>query len=152
MHRSDQSLAVPTPGDSNSRAPEPNEVCMEPDDFTLRSVTNRRVATRYVVSIPVSLRIAERRFDARVVDISDSGAKLECGPVEADGREVIQIELRWFDDDRRASILARFVRKSSAGFGVQFTDPDPFLRLFVKLARLHDESVPEGLRVLSSRF
>jgi hypothetical protein len=125
---------------------------MEPDDFTLRSVSNRRVATRYVVSIPVSLRIGERHFDARVVDISDSGAKLECAPIEAHAREALQIELPWFDDERSASILARFVRKIAGGCGVQFTDPDPFLRVFVKLARLHDDRVPEGLRVLTSRF
>jgi len=125
---------------------------MEPDDFTLRSVSNRRVATRYVVSIPVSLHIGERHLEARVVDISDSGAKLECAPLVAQAREVLQIELPWFDDERSASILAHFVRKITSGCGVQFTDPDPFLRLFVKLARLHDDSVPDELRVLSSRF
>jgi hypothetical protein len=125
---------------------------MEPDDFTLRTVSNRRIATRYVVSIPIALRIGERCFAARVVDISDSGAKLECPPIEAFGREGLQIELPWFDDERRASILARFVRKISSGCGVQFSDPDPFLRLFVKLARLQDDSVPDGLRVLTSRF
>jgi PilZ domain len=131
----------------------PNDLGMEADDFTLREVTNRRIATRYVVSIPIALRIGDRRLQARIVDISDSGAKIECPPLEARANEGLQIELPWFENDRRrASMLARFVRRASNGCGVQFADPDPFLRLFVKLARLHDDSVPESLVLLSSRF
>jgi hypothetical protein len=125
---------------------------MEPEDFTLRQVVNRRIATRYIVSIPILVRVGTRAVDGRIVDISDSGAKLECQAFEVGERDTLQVELPWFEDDRRASILARFVRKTSTGCGVQFTDPDPFLRLFVKLARLHDDSVKETFREMSSRF
>jgi PilZ domain-containing protein len=125
---------------------------MEPDDFTLRTVANRRVATRYVVSIPVWVHFASKRANARIVDISDSGAKLECEELASKAGDNLLLELPWFEDERRASILARYVRKTHTGCGVQFSDPDPFLRLFVKLARLHDDTVSDGLRIASSRF
>lgn len=123
---------------------------METDDFTLREITNARAATRYVVSIPVALQIRDKRVEARIVDISETGAKLECASLGANPNEPVQIEMLWFEDER-PSMLARFVRETSAGCGVQFTDPCPFLRLFVKLARLHDDRVSDCFHVLGSQ-
>jgi hypothetical protein len=123
---------------------------LQTDDFTLREITNARIATRYSVSIPVTLRIRDKRVDARIVDISDSGAKLECASLGAGPHDTVQLELVWFDDER-PSMLARFIRETDSGCGVQFTDPCPFLRLFVKLARLHDDRVLDCFRVVDSQ-
>jgi hypothetical protein len=125
---------------------------MEQDDFTLREIGDRRIATRYAVSVPVMLRLRDRRVSARIVDISNSGAKLECSPLKARPRDSVAVELVWFGDER-PGLLARFVRETRSGCGVQFTDTEPFLRLFVKLARLHDDEASDSFKVLpSARF
>jgi len=125
---------------------------MEQDDFTLREITDRRIATRYVISVPVTLRLREGRVAAKIVDVSNSGAKIECRPFGARSLDPLALELVWFADER-PSLLARFIRETSAGCGIQFTDSEPFLRLFVKLARLHDDRVPDCFHVLpSTRF
>ena len=49
-------------------------------------------------------------------------------------------------------MLAKFVRETPAGCALRFVDPDPFLRLFVKLARMHDTTVSDRFEKVLSEF
>ena len=119
---------------------------MEFEDDTLREAPVRRVAPRYIVRIPVLLRVGSSEFDGTIVDISDSGARVECKSLQLAPGTSVALELRWFDGSDRVAMLAKFVRESAAGCALRFVDPDPFLRLFVKLARMHDTTVPGQVR------
>ena len=123
----------------------------EEDEF-LREVPARRVATRYIVRIPVLLRIGGGSVEGAIVDISDSGLRLECSAPRVAAGTSAQLDLRCFKLSERVTLLAKFVRETPAGCALRFVDPDPFLRVFVKLARLHDGSVGDQLEKLSSSF
>ncbi len=123
---------------------------MEFEDDTLREAPVRRVAPRYIVRIPVLLRVGSSEFDGTIVDISDSGARVECKSLQLAPGTSVALELRWFDGSDRVAMLAKFVRESAAGCALRFADPDPFLRLFVKLARMHDTTVPDKFEKLES--
>jgi hypothetical protein len=118
---------------------------MDEDSDFLQALPPRRAATRYVVRIPVGLHIAGQVVDATIVDLSDSGARVECDPPGVAPGTSISIELRCFRLDERVSMLATIVRDTPAGCALRLVDPDPFLRLFVKLARLHDEAPGDRL-------
>jgi hypothetical protein len=51
------------------------------DSDSLRPLPARRVATRYVVRIAATLRAGDRAVEGTIVDISASGALVECAPV-----------------------------------------------------------------------
>lgn len=123
----------------------------EEDEF-LREVPTRRVATRYIVRIPVAMRVGQACVEGAIVDISDSGLRLECSAPRVAPGTAVQIDLRCFKLPERVTMLAKFVRETPAGCALRFVDPDPFLRVFVKLARLHDSSVGDQLEKLSSDF
>ena len=125
---------------------------MEFEDDTLREAPARRVAPRYIVRIPVLLRVGSTELDGNIVDVSDSGARIECkAPRLAPGTSVA-LELRWFEGSDRVGMLAKFVRETPAGCALRFVDPDPFLRLFVKIARMHDTTVPDKFEKVLSEF
>jgi hypothetical protein len=123
----------------------------EEEEF-LREVPTRRVATRYIVRIPVAMRVGQACVEGAIVDVSDSGLRLECSPPRVAPGTAVQIDLRCFKLPERVTMLAKFVRETPAGCALRFVDPDPFLRVFVKLARLHDASVGDRLEKLSSDF
>lgn len=125
---------------------------MAEDDEFLREVPTRRVATRYIVRIPVVLRIGATAVEGAIVDISDSGLRVECSVPRVAPGTGVQVELRCFKLPERVALLAKFVRETPAGCALRFVDPDPFLRVFVKLARLHDASVNDQLEKLSAEF
>ncbi|MEX2209061.1 MAG: PilZ domain-containing protein [Myxococcota bacterium] len=113
-------------------------------DF-LQAMPTRRIATRYVVRIPAGLHVGGELIDATIVDISDSGARLECDPPKASPGAQVAIELRCFRLDERVTMLASFVRETPGGCALRLVDPDPFLRVFVKLARLLDQAPGDRL-------
>lgn len=125
---------------------------MEFEDDALRETPARRVAPRYIVRIPVLLRVGSTEIEGSIVDVSDSGARIECkAPRLAPGNSVA-LELRWFEGNDRVAMLAKFVRETPAGCALRFVDPDPFLRLFVKIARMHDTTVPDKFEKVLSEF
>jgi hypothetical protein len=112
----------------------------------------RRAATRYIVRIPVTLRVGTSESAATLVDVSDSGARVDCPPPRLSPGTSVSVELPWFDSEDRISMLAKFVRDTPTGCALRFVDPDPFLRLFVKLARLNDGSVSERVEKMFTEF
>jgi len=118
----------------------------------LQEMPTRRVATRYIVRIPVGLRVGSVSVDGTIVDISDSGMRVECEPPRAAPGTSVALELRCFDLDERVTMLAKLVRQTDGGCALRLVDPDPFLRVFVKLARLHDASVGDRMEKLDSDF
>jgi hypothetical protein len=125
---------------------------MEFEDDALRETPARRVAPRYIVRIPVLLRAGATELEGNIADISDSGARIECKPPRLAPGTSVALELRWFEATERVSMLAKFVRETPAGCALRFVDPDPFLRLFVKLARMHDTTVPDKFEKVLSEF
>jgi len=125
---------------------------MEFEDDALRETPVRRVAPRYIVRIPVLLRMGATELEGTIVDISDSGARIECKPPRLAPGTSLALELRWFEASDRVGLLAKFVRETPAGCALRFVDPDPFLRLFVKIARMHDADVPDKLEKVLSEF
>lgn len=123
----------------------------EEDEF-LREVPTRRIATRYIVRIPVVVRIGASVVEGAIVDISDSGLRLECSVPRVAPGTGVQVDLRCFKLPERVTMLTKFVRETPAGCALRFVDPDPFLRVFVKLARLHDDSVGDQLEKLTPEF
>ena len=111
----------------------------------LQVTPSRRIATRYVVRIPVGLHVAGQVIDATIVDISDSGARVECDPPGAPLGSHVSIELRCFRLDERVSMLASLVRETPGGCALRLLDADPFLRVFVKLAMLLDQAPGDQL-------
>jgi hypothetical protein len=113
---------------------------MENDDFTLGGFSDPRGATRYVARIPVVARFGERAVEASIVDLSNSGVRLRAPAITVAPGTLVRIDLPWFPGDHTASMLAKFVRKTADGCALRFSDPDPFLRVFVKLGLLQNES------------
>jgi len=118
---------------------------MDEDADFLIAAPSRRIATRYLVRIPVGLHVSDRIVDGAIADISESGARIECDRLCVSPGTNVQIELRCFRFDERVTILAKLVRDTPAGCALHFVDGDLFLRVFVKLARLHDETVGDRL-------
>ena len=56
---------------------------------------------------------------------------------------LVRIELPWFPGEQPASMLAKFVRTLPDGCALRFADPDPFLRVFVKLGLLQSQCASE---------
>ena len=125
---------------------------MDPDPDFLPPLPVRRVATRYAVRIPVGLHVRGQVVDGAIVDISDSGARLECDPPGVPPGTSVSLELRCFRLDERISMLATLVRETPGGCAVRLVDPDPFLRVFVKLARLLDEAPGDRLEKELSQY
>ncbi|MGH9888900.1 MAG: PilZ domain-containing protein [bacterium] len=118
----------------------------------LQEMPTRRVAPRYIVRIPVGVRVAGSSIDGTIVDISDSGMRVECELPRVPPGTSVALELRCFDLDERVTMLAKLVRQTDGGCALRLVDPDPFLRVFVKLARLHDDSVADRMEKLDSPF
>lgn len=118
---------------------------MEEDAEFLRAAPSRRIAMHYLVHIPVGLQLSDRIVDGSIVDISDSGARIECDPLRVSPGKNVQMDLRCFRFDERITMLGKVVRETPAGCALRFVDADSFLRVFVKLARLHDETVGDRL-------
>ena len=132
---------------------DPSSDSMDADEFTLSEISTRpRIATRYIVRIPVVLRVGAWAGDALIVDISDSGARLETELPPPKEGALVRLELPWFPGISPASMLCRFVRRDPDGCAVRFCDADPFLRVFVKLARLQDGPNEAPIPVVSNRF
>ncbi len=106
---------------------------------------SRRIATRYVVRIPVGLHVAGKLIDATIVDISDSGARVECDPPGASPGTNVSIELRCFKLEESVRMLASLVRETPGGCALRLLDTDPFLRVFVKLATVLDQAPGDQL-------
>ena len=119
---------------------------MADDPDFLRVTPTRRIATRYVVRIPAGLHVGGQVIDATIVDISDSGARVECDPPHdiPPGAQV-SIDLRCFRLDERVTMLATFVRETPGGCAMRLIDADPFLRVFAKLAKLLDAAPGDRL-------
>jgi hypothetical protein len=77
------------------------------------------------------------------VDISNSGVRLELPPAAVPPGTLVRIELPWFPGEQPASMLAKFVRTLPDGCALRFADPDPFLRVFVKLGLLQSQCASE---------
>jgi hypothetical protein len=118
---------------------------MADDPDFLRVTPTRRIATRYVVRIPAGLNVGGQVTDATIVDISDSGARVECDATHASPGAQVSIELRCFRLEERVTMLATFVRETPGGCALRLVDPDPFLRVFVKLALLLDAAPGDRL-------
>lgn len=116
---------------------------MDNDDFTLGGFPDPRIATRYVARIQVIARFAERALEGSIVDISNSGVRLELPQISVPPGTVVRLELPWFPADQTASMLAKYVRKTDNGCALRFSDPDPFLRVFVKLGLLQNQGSNE---------
>ncbi len=121
----------------------PKRVAMDNDDFTLGGFSNPRVATRYVARIQVVARIGDSALDAWIVDISNSGVRLEVAGSSVTPGTLVRIELPWFPGNQPASMLAKYVRTTPDGCALRFADPDPFLRVFVKLGLIQSERSAE---------
>lgn len=115
------------------------------DSDSLRPLPTRRVATRYVVRIGATLRAGERAVEGTIVDISASGALVECAPLRVAPGTSVSIDLGCFVLDQRVCMLAKHVRDTGSGCALRFSDPDPFLRVFVKLVRLFEDSPRDPL-------
>jgi hypothetical protein len=113
-------------------------------DF-LQTLPARRIATRYVVRIPVGLHVGGQVIDGTIVDISDSGARIECDPPRVSPGAAVSVELRCFRLSERVTMLATLVRETPGGCALRLVDADPFLRVFVKLALLLDEAPGDRL-------
>jgi hypothetical protein len=122
------------------------------DDEELREAPVRRVAPRYIVRIPVVLRVGTTETEGSIVDLSDSGARVECPPLRLAPGSSVAMELRWLKTPEHIAMLAKFVRETPAGCALRFVDPDPFLRVFVKLARAHDATVSDRLEKVLTDF
>jgi PilZ domain-containing protein len=122
------------------------------DDEMLREAPARRVATRYIVRIPVRVRASGSEWTASVVDISDSGARIECSGIRLTPGTPVSLELNWFKKGEPVTMLAKYVRETPAGCALRFADPDPFLRVFVKLARAHDATASDTFEKLLTDF
>jgi len=118
---------------------------MGDDSDFLQALPTRRIATRYVVRIPVGLNVGGEVADGTIVDISDSGARVECDPPRVSPGASVSLDLRCFRLDERVTLLASLVRETPGGCALRLVDPDPFLRVFVKLARLLDEAPGDRL-------
>lgn len=116
---------------------------MDNDDFTLGGLLDPRVATRYVARIRVIACFGERELEGSIVDLSNSGVRLELPPISIQPGTLVRLDLPWFPADRPASMLAKYVRKTDNGCALRFSDPDPFLRVFVKLGLLQNQEGPE---------
>jgi len=116
---------------------------MDFDDAELREAPVRRVAPRYIVRIPVLLRVGTTQLEGAIVDVSDSGARVECKSMQLAPGSSVAVELRWLKAPDSIAMLAKFVRETPAGCALRFVDPDPFLRVFVKLARAHDATISD---------
>jgi PilZ domain len=125
---------------------------MDEEAEFLREAPTRRVATRYIVRIPADLRIGGVAIEGTIVDISDSGMRVECEPPRVSPGTSVALELRCFELGERVTMLAKLVRETPGGCALRLVDPDPFLRVFVKLARLHDASVGDRMEKLDSDF
>ena len=125
---------------------------MDFDDEELREAPARRVAPRYIVRIPVVLRMGTNEVDGSLVDISDSGVRVECKQLRLAPGTSLSLELRWFKTPEPIMMLAKFVRETPAGCALRFVDPDPFLRVFVKLARAHDATVSDRMEKMLTDF
>jgi PilZ domain len=122
------------------------------DDEELREAPVRRVAPRYIVRIPVVLRVGTTETEGSIVDLSDSGARVECPPLRLAPGSSVAMELRWLETAEHIGMLAKFVRETPAGCALRFVDPDPFLRVFVKLARAHDATVSDRFEKVLTDF
>jgi hypothetical protein len=122
------------------------------DDDGLREASVRRVAPRYIVRIPVVLRVGTSEIDGAIVDVSDSGARVECKSFRVAPGSSVSLELRWLKTSDPIGMLAKFVRETPAGCALRFVDPDPWLRVFVKLARAHDATVPDKFEKVLEDF
>jgi hypothetical protein len=122
------------------------------DDDTLREAPVRRVAPRYIVRIPTVLRVGTTEVEGTIVDVSDSGARVECAALRLAPGSSVALELRWLKTKEQIAILAKFVRETPAGCALRFVDPDPFLRVFVKLARAHDATTSDRMEKMLTEF
>ena len=116
---------------------------MDNEDFTLGGLPDPRVATRYVARIRVIARFGDRELEGSIVDLSNSGVRLELAPISVPPGTLVRLDLPWFPADQPASMLAKYVRRTDDGCALRFSDPDPFLRVFVKLGLLQDQTSPE---------
>ena len=121
----------------------PKRWAMENEDFTLGGFSSQRISTRYVARIQVVARIGDLAIDAWIVDVSNSGVRLELPPTPLAAGTLVRIELPWFPGEQPASMLAKFVRTLPDGYALRFADPDPFLRVFVKLGLLQSQCAGE---------
>ncbi len=122
------------------------------DDEALREAPVRRVAPRYIVRIPVWVRAGTTEVEGSMVDVSDSGVRLECKSLRLAPGTSVALELRFLKTSEPIAILAKFVRETPQGCALRFTDPDPFLRVFVKLARAHDAAVSDRMEKVLTDF
>ena len=125
---------------------------MGDDSDFLEALPARRIATRYVVRIPVGLNVGGQLVDGTIVDISDSGARVECDPLRVSIGANVSIDLRCFRLEERVTMLATLVRETPGGCALRLVDPDPFLRVFVKLVLLLDEAPGDRLEKELSEF
>ncbi len=130
----------------------PNYDGMAEGDEELRETPTRRVAPRYIVRIPVVLRVGTSEWEGSLVDISDSGVRAECKSMRLAPGTSVSLELRWLKTSDPITMLAKLVRETPAGCALRFVDPDPFLRVFVKLARAHDATVSDRVEKMLTEF
>ena len=116
---------------------------MDNEDFTLGGLPDPRVATRYVARIRVTARVGDHAFEGSIVDLSNSGVRLELAQISIPPGTLVRLELPWFPADQPASMLAKYVRRTDTGCALRFSDPDPFLRVFVKLGLLQNQGAAE---------
>ena len=125
---------------------------MASEEEELREAPVRRVAPRYIVRIPVVLRVGGSESEGMLVDISDSGVRVECKSLRLGPGTSVSLELRWLKTSEPIAMLAKFVRETPAGVALRFADPDPFLRVLVKLARAHDATVSDRIEKMLTEY
>jgi PilZ domain-containing protein len=140
------------PGPLKGTRNQTEKAAMAFEDEELREAPARRVAPRYIVRIPTVLRVGTAETEGTIVDISDSGVRAECKSLRLAPGTSVSLELRWFKTAEPIAMLAKFVRETPAGVALRFADPDPFLRVFVKLARAHDATVSDRFEKVLTEY
>jgi hypothetical protein len=96
----------------------------------------RRSAQRYLIRLPVAYATEATGASGLLVDVSNSGARVEGLPPEVDLGATIEVELCTLPGAEPLIFPAKMARMCDGGFAVEFLERDPFLRAVLRLTRL----------------
>ena len=96
----------------------------------------RRSAQRYLIRLPVAYASEVTNASGLLVDVSNSGARVEGLPPEAELGSTVEVELCTLPGEDPIVFPAKLARMCDGGFAVEFLERDPFLRAVLRLASL----------------